>query len=65
LSLPIPRLRLGSQPELITPLAQAMPRVLERHLLAQVGLAPTKPQLAVALKRFGSAVNLNATLYVV
>ena len=66
LSLPIPlRLLLAAQPNLVTPVLQAVHRVITRHLLGQTGLkADEADSGAVTLiQRFGSAANLNIHLH--
>ena len=66
LSLPIPlRLLLAAQPQLVTPVLQAVQRVITRHLLGQAGLkAEEADSSAVTLiQRFGSAANRNIHLH--
>ncbi len=66
LSLPIPlRLLLAAQPELITPVLQAVQRVLSRHLLEQAGLKAGEGDCGsvTLIQRFGSAANLNIHLH--
>jgi hypothetical protein len=66
LSLPIPlRVLLAAQPELVTPVLQAVQRVLTRHLLDAVGLKADEGHdgAVTLIQRFGSAANLNIHLH--
>lgn len=66
LSLPIPlRLLLAAQPKLVTPVLQAVHRVITRHLLGQAGPKPDDADSGAVtlIQRFGLAANLNIHLY--
>jgi hypothetical protein len=66
LSLPIPlRVLLAAQPELVTPVLQAVQRVITRHLLDAVGLKADEGHggAVTLIQRFGSAGNLNIHLH--
>jgi hypothetical protein len=65
-SLPIPLLLLpAAQPKLVTPVLQAMHRVITRHLLGQAGLKDDEADCGAVtlIQRFGSAANLNIHLH--
>ena len=58
LLLPIPlRLLLAAQPKLVTPILQAVHRVIMHHLLGQAGLKADEAHngAATPIRRFGSA----------
>ena len=64
--LPIPlRLLLASQPELVTPVLQVVPRAITRFLLDQAGLKAEQADggAVTLILRFGSAANLNIHLH--
>ena len=64
--MPIPlRLLLAAQPKLVTPVLQAVHRVITRFLLDQAGLKAEQADggAVTLIQRFGSAANLNIHLH--
>ena len=64
--LPTPlRLRLATQPKLVTLVLQVVQRVITRHLRGQAGLKPDEAASGAVtlMQRFASAANLNMHLH--
>ena len=59
------RMLLAAQPKLVTPVLQAVHRVITRHLLGQAGFRPDQADSGAVtlIQRFGSAANLTVHLH--